>query len=207
MIPFGEAQFSLKAERKLLAEERLKLEDRISDLRQKAPSAQNEILDESFDEIFQMAMDLKLKSLEKLEDFKERIGLVNEERKWVDSTPETAAWKDLQSRMKSDQADEESPSLTAEAVTAYIAARKEAAEIDDFERDAVIRETVIRDIRSQIIDETIGIFSRNVAKYTLNILIAARKEVENALCFAITDRKETVNNSDQSGNFTYLAFS
>jgi hypothetical protein len=200
----GSAVLNLKAERKLLAEERLKIEDRISNLRATAPSAQNVVLDESFDEIFDMAMELKLKSTDKVDDFKERIAIVHDERQWLDNSPETGVWRDIQARLKPTTLSVENPPITAEAVSAYITANKEAAMIASLERDVRVRDVAIKSIRNQILEETTDTFTRNIAKYVLNIAIAARKELENVICLSITDRKETVNNADQTGENNFL---
>jgi len=92
---------AIKGERKQLSEERMAVEDRLTYLRSlDASKAKAKLQDESFEDIFELAMQMKEASVARVDDFKGRIDEVKEERKWVDSTPDTELWRDVQRRMK-----------------------------------------------------------------------------------------------------------
>ena len=188
----------IRTERRLLNEERMKLEDRLLELR----SPQSTHTDESFDDIFNLAMQMKSDFQIKVDSFEVRREEVSEEQKWIQTNPNTELWRDLERRLKrnpSDSGEESYITLSSEIVASYFAAGKESDEIKALENDHLRKERIIKEIRNSIIDETVGMFVKNISKYFMNITIAAKLELGNAVCLSITDSQETLNNADQLG--------
>ena len=76
---------------------------------------------------------------------------------------------------------------------------KEKDKIFSIEQEVYLKDLIAKEIKGQLLDEVVAIFSRNIAKYTLNVSTATKRELDNSICLAISDDKLT--NNDQSGSF------
>jgi len=157
------------------------------------------------DFIYNLALELNDKPLNKLDEFKNRINIVNEERKWVETPIETNAWKEIEHRIKTYAEGnlENEINLSGERVSSYLSCTEEKDKIFSIEQEVYLKDLIAKEIKGHLLDEVVGIFSRNIAKYTLNVSTATKRELDNSICLAISDDKLT--NNDQSGSFIKLS--
>ena len=141
--------------------------------------------DESFEEVYERAMQMKESSFQRVEELKGRIELMAQEKEFIDKPPDTQIWRDLQQRLEERRSGEGGGMVDMEQVSKYIKSGLEIDGIREKEQTVLTLDKVVKKIRNEILEETIRMFSHNISKFMCHVAIAASKELNNIVFRAL----------------------
>jgi hypothetical protein len=188
----------LYAQRSALHTFRLDLERRLAALRAEHPGLGAlpvraagviiRLLHEPGDKLIKASADFDQRMRSNISDFKDRIQMYKDEAEWLQATPSTKAWRDLESQLSS-VTNRNEMLEKVEMAHAFVASWHEQKAMRKVDEDRAAREQQVKRVCRQLLAEVADSFARGLCEHVLALTQAADQACMGAVSAALAGRR------------------